>query len=164
MLIYHGLVLGCIVAFLHWPEYTETLSTESGIDPAVVVESLPVGEAAKLYHYLQDASVGALRIELAKNEILHKLGMTKRPPKMHELKANIPKPVFDGEISSLFSDQTHPARTTQIVVPSEIGLCFFVFIKFCRAEVIIMMCAHYYILEYSNFRFLCSDQGGLSCK
>ena len=61
------------------------------------------------------------RIALAKNEILRGLGMKTRPPKMDDLRANIPKPVFDGEISSLFSSSLEPEKTTQIVIPAEEG-------------------------------------------
>ena len=65
------------------------------------------------------------RIEVAKKEILRKLGMTKRPPKMENLRANIPKPVFDGEISSLFANEDdEPTKTTQVVIPAEEGLSF----------------------------------------
>ena len=61
------------------------------------------------------------RIALAKSEILRGLGMKTRPPKMDDLRANIPKPVFDGEISSLFSSSLEPEKTTQIVIPAEEG-------------------------------------------
>ena len=72
---------------------------------------------------LVDPLARELRIEVAKQEILRKLGMTKRPPKMNNLLANIPKPVFDGEISSLFSngDDEEPSKTTQVVIPADEG-------------------------------------------
>eukprot|EP00794_Sanderia_malayensis_P008048 gene8048-8911_t len=64
----------------------------------------------------------AIRIEMAKNEILKKLGMKSRPPQMHNLKANIPKPVFDGEISSLFSDEKDKStKVVAAVIPADTG-------------------------------------------
>lgn len=65
------------------------------------------------------------RIAVAKKEILRKLGMTKRPPRMDILKANIPKPVFDGEISSLFSHREEPTKSTQVVISAEEGIALF---------------------------------------
>lgn len=60
-------------------------------------------------------------IAVAKREILHRLGMTKRPPRMHNLRASVPKPVSDGEISSLFSAEEEPMKTTQVVISAEEG-------------------------------------------
>jgi len=64
-----------------------------------------------------------LRIEVAKQEILRKLGMKKRPPKMSNLLSTIPKPVFDGEIGSMYSnsEDEEPTKTTQVVIPAEEG-------------------------------------------
>ena len=67
-----------------------------------------------------------LRIEVAKQEILRKLGMKKRPPKMNNLMSTIPKPVFDGEIGSMYSksEDEEPTKTTQVVIPAEQGLFY----------------------------------------
>ena len=79
-------------------------------------------EAARLL----DPLAREFRIEAAKQEILRKLGMTERPPKMNKLRANIPKPVFDGELGSMFlnGDEEEPTKTTQIVIPASEGLVF----------------------------------------
>ena len=87
--------------------------------------------------YLIDPFSRKFRIEIAKKEILRKLGMAKRPPHMDDLRANIPKPVFDGEISALFSTAGEPTKTTQIVIPAEEGLSFLYFVIYVEVPSIV---------------------------
>ena len=96
---------------------------------------------------LLDPLARELRIEAAKQEILRKLGMTKRPPKMNNLRANIPKPVFDGELGSMFlnGDDEEPTKTTQVVIPATEGLIFtFLFCYYCL-ELFIWLNSRYHI-------------------